>query len=146
MRRFAKAALFAAAAIFFSFINVSAQAGDYYDGGYRSYYDGGYRNYSRNVWYSSNCCYKKIVRHSRSVRYVPTDDGYYDRSYRRSYYGDGYVSRRYVNNGYYDNGYSNGYYNNSYYNNGYGSYAQNCRRERIYDGRGGWVWGDRRCY
>jgi len=25
----------------------------------------------RYVWYSSDCCYQKVVRHERDVRYVP---------------------------------------------------------------------------
>lgn len=143
MRRFAIAALLACATVFLGFFSVSAQAGEYYDGGYRA-------RHSSNVWYSSSCCYTKVVRHERRVRYVRTDDGYYDRPYRRSYYSDGYAPRRYVSDNYAvaPRYVDNGYYNNGYYNNGYSSYAQTCawRRERIYDGRGGWVWGERRCY
>jgi hypothetical protein len=48
---------------------------------------GGYEtNY---VWYSSSCCYQKVVRHQRSVRYVPTG-GYapnYVRYVRPRFYG-----------------------------------------------------------
>ncbi len=142
MRRFAVAAL-VCATISLGFFSVSAKAGDYYDGGYR-------HGYSSNVWYSSSCCYRKVVRHERRVRYVRTDDGYYDRPYRRSYYSDGYAPRRYVNSGYYGNDYYNNGYNDRYYNDGYSSYAQSCtwHRDRLYDGRGGWVWGERRrvCY
>jgi ketosteroid isomerase-like protein len=62
----------------------SAQAGDYYDGYSRP-------RSSANVWYSSDCCYKKVVRHVQQVRYVRSEPvrhhGYYDAPrYRESYY------------------------------------------------------------
>lgn len=143
-------------------LSVPATAGDYYGNGYRHRHGG-------SVWYSSSCCYKKIVRHERSVRYVRVDEGrpyyrngYHDRPYRNGYYHDRpyrssyyYGSpRRYVSDGYYDNG-NGGYYNgngryySSGYDAGYDSYAQSCtwRKARIADGRGGWVWGGKRvCY
>lgn len=130
-------------------------------GGYR-YGDGYYPRYGGDVWYSSKCCYKKIVRHD--VRYVriepwrrygyygrPWRDGYYGgyRPWREGYYGgyrrpvsytDVYVgpARRYE-------GYPPGYFNGGY--NGYDGYdAYNSaaciqRRVPVLDGRGGWVWG-----
>ena len=132
------------------------KAGDYYDDGY-------YRPRSRSVWYSSDCCYKRVTRHSSY--YVRTDDDYDRRSsyddyprYRRSYYSDyaprryydDYAPRRYYSdyaprryyNGYSYSGYSSGY-------SSYANYSETCtwRRTRIDDGRGGWVWGARRvCY
>ena len=88
-----------------------ARAGDYYygdgyyGGGYRSsgYYNDGYsyrpRWHHRSVWYSSNCCYRKVVRHERSVRYVPEGygyrSGYYDGGYYRRSYRSGYYERPY---------------------------------------------------
>jgi hypothetical protein len=103
-----------------------AQAGDYYDG---------YRHRHGKVWYSSKCCYKKIVRHERSVRYVRTygDDDYYDRprsTYRKRYsHYDDYRPRHRYHDDY-----------------GYSSYARSChwRQVPVADGRGGWVWGEKR--
>ena len=95
-----------------------ACAGDYGDGYYRDGYYGGrsyrggyHRPHRTRVWYSSNCCYRKIVRHVRSVRYVRVRPrhryyGYnYDRPrYRTSYYD--VPPRRYVGyDGYADRGY-----------------------------------------
>ena len=110
----------------------------------RDDYDDGYhRHRSNNVWYSSDCCYKKVVRHERSVHYRRIDnDGYYDRPsyydqpYRRSYTNYD-TPRRYDTDRYYS-GYSN--YSS------YSSYADSCylRSVRIDDNRGGWVWGTRR--
>lgn len=130
-----------------------ANAGDYYDYGYRN---SGYGN----VYYSSSCCYKKVVRHATTTRYVRVDDdrsyyrgsGYYDRSYRSSSYYDRprhyvddsyYAPRRYV--GYDNGGYSSGYSGYSSYT-GYSAYGQSCydRRVRVNDWRGGWVWGTKR--
>ena len=131
-----------------------AKAGDYYGDGYR-------HRHSDNVWYSSDCCYKKIVRHERSVRYSRIQDerryerhGYYDRPYRPSYtydsprrYDYSYTPRRSVYDGY--NGYNgyNGY--SGYAGIAYSSHADSCYRRRvpIEDGRGGWVWGVKaNCY
>lgn len=149
----------------------TAKAGDYYNGGYSGYsgyYNGGYRysgyrsGYSGyrsgTVSYSSSCCYRKVVRHVRSVRYVRTDDGYRNGYYGQPYRNTGYYGRpyRYSNGGYYNGGYGGGYYNNGY-NGGYGvyragyngGYASNCttRRVRIGDGYGGWYWTTTRsCY
>ena len=122
-----------------------AKAGDYY--GYRN---GGYGN----VHYSSSCCYKKVVRHATTTRYVRVDEdrsyyrgsGYYDQSYRSSSYYDrprqyvddnSYAPRRYV-------GYDNGGYSSDY--SGYSAYGQSCydRRVRVDDWRGGWVWSTTR--
>lgn len=128
-------------------VAVPAKAGDYYDNGYRS---SGYGN----VYYSSSCCYKKVVRHQTTSRYVRVDEdrsyyrggGYYDQSYRSSSYYD--QPRRYVDDNYYAPrryvGYDNGGYSGY---SGYSAYAQQgCydRRVRVDDGRGGWVWGSTR--
>lgn len=137
MRRIAFAVLCSCVLVSISFVTSPAKAGDYNEDGY-------YRHrHSGNVWYSSSCCYKKIVRHERSVRYVPVDEerryerhGYYDRPYRSSSYYD--APRRYVDDSYAPRRYD------SY--SGYSSYADSCytRRVQVEDGRGGWVWGVKR--
>lgn len=145
MRRVMSAILSACVLVILALPTSPAKAGDYYDDGY-------YRpRHSSSTWYSSDCCYKKIVRHERSVHYRRLHDegyydrnGYYDRPYRHGYsydrprrYGyDSYVPRRYVTDGYYRNG-------------GYASYADSCYRRKvpIADDRGGWVWGTKsNCY
>jgi hypothetical protein len=158
-------------------IATPASAGDYYGGGgyygdsYRGYGDGYYRSrysgngyyrsrYSddgyyrprhRNVWYSSNCCYRKLVRHERSVRYVREDYGYrssyYDGGYSRRSYRSGYYERPSYRQRYYSDYYQRPYRSYRYSNAGYLSY-DNCYggRVRVADGRGGWVWGRRVCY
>ncbi|HET7598236.1 MAG TPA: hypothetical protein VFK15_14990 [Burkholderiales bacterium] len=85
-----------------------AQAGGGYYGA--RYYAGGVYGSPAGdyVWYSSSCCYRKIVRHERSVRYERVHAGgayyggagyydpppyyapsrYYDRPYRYGYYVD----------------------------------------------------------
>lgn len=141
MRRIAFAALCSCVLVSISFVTSPAKAGDYNENGY-------YRQrHSGNVWYSSNCCYKKIIRHERSVRYVPVDEerrnerhGYYDRPYRSSSYYD--TPRRYVDDSYTTRRHD-GY---SRYSGSYSSYADSCytRRVQVEDGRGGWVWGVKR--
>lgn len=140
-----------------------AQAG----GGHRSYDDGYYpRRHHGDVWYSSKCCYKKIVRHVRTVRYVRIDpyrrhhgyygpyrpwrEGYYDRPWREGHYHrpanytEVYVDgppRRYVG--------GVGYDAYDAYNAADADGAPSCYRRRapIADGRGGWVWGFKQvCY
>jgi hypothetical protein len=142
MRRIVFAILCGCVLVSLGVLTSPVKAGDYYEDGYSRH------RHSSNVWYSDNCCYRKIVRHERSVRYEREDDepvyerrGYYDRPYRssryydapRRYVNDSYVARRYVNDG--DYGYS-GYA-------GYASYADTCSRRKVPldDGRGGWVWG-----
>jgi hypothetical protein len=119
-----------------------AAAGGYYSNGYygngyyrngyngNGYYGNGYYGGHSSVWYSSKCCYRKIVRHVRVVNYVPTEpyrrygyygngygNGYYDRPYRYGY--NGYYSRPYIN-GYYGRPYRGGYYGRPYgYRNNY---------------------------
>ncbi|MCK9914157.1 hypothetical protein MXD81_33890 [Microbacteriaceae bacterium K1510] len=136
-----------------------AEAGGYrdYGDGYYPRYGGYYPRYGGNVWYSSKCCYKKIIRHdARFVRIEPWRHyGYYGRPWREGYYGGGYRGGYYGRPvGYTDvyvgpahryNGYPPGYYNGGY--NGYDGYdAYNSaaciqRRVPVLDGRGGWVWG-----
>lgn len=140
MHRYSIAALCACLLVSFGILSTPAKAGEYYNGGY-------YRH-PGNVWYSSNCCYRKVVRHERSVRYVAVEhersyypsshygysSSYYARPYRHSYYAD--QPRRYVDDGYYGS-------------RSYDSYASNCyrRKVQVLDGRGGWVWGSRSsCY
>lgn len=146
MRRISILALSFCAAASLGFLSVAAEAGDYYDGGYR------HRD-SGNVRYSAQCCYKKVVRVVRSVSYVRVDAGrsyHDDRSYRRGYYpaaprhysGNYDAPRRSVSS----HDAPRRYVDNTYYGNGYRSYAQTCtwRRDRFDDGEGGWVWGERR--
>lgn len=108
MRRVAFALLCSCVLVSIPLLSIPAQAGGYYAGG-------GYSG--DTVWYSSSCCYRKIVRHERSVRYEPVygengyyGSGYYGRPYPyyapRRYYGRpyryGYYDlgpRRYVNYG-----------------------------------------------
>ena len=130
----------------------SAAAGDYYGGGYRS---------SGNVWYSSSCCYRKVVKHVRKVSYVRADngyrDGYYAPRYRNSYYDRPYRSTVYrePNRGNHYYGPSYRYSGSDYYGGGDGyrvyrsSYNDHCttRRVLVADGYGGWVWSrSRTCY
>ncbi len=149
-----------------------AQAGNYgyYGDGYylRHHYSHvGYRPYYRHrhrhtrVWYTSSCCYRKVVRHTRSVHYqrLYEGEGYpdYGRSYHRSYYSrpnyTGYYGRRYRYSGYYGYPYHRPYYSDyvrrpyRYYDRGYDSvgysrYAS-CRKMPLRDGHGGWVWSRR---
>jgi hypothetical protein len=142
MRRVVSAMLSACVLVSLSILTGPVKAGDYYD-------DGSYRQRnSNNTWYSSDCCYQKIVRHERSVHYQRLDDersydrqSYYDRPYSRSYTYDkprqyedySYAPRRHVSYNY--SGYS------SYA--GYSSYDDICRRHRLADGLGGWVWAVR---
>ncbi|MEI9805712.1 MAG: hypothetical protein WDN48_16565 [Pseudolabrys sp.] len=141
MRRVLFAVLSAFALVSFGVLAGPAKAGDYYEDGYR-------HGRSDNVWYSSSCCYRKTVRHERTVHYSRVEEersyerrGYYDRPYRSS---DDYYDRprRYVDDSYtyaprrYDSGYVGGY------SGAYDSYADSChtRRVRVADWRGGWVW------
>jgi hypothetical protein len=86
---------------------------------------------ARYVWYSSSCCYQKVVRHEREVRYVPL-------GYAPFSYDDGppvYVrpSGRYRLVRFSEFNYS-----------GVGVYGdEGCywRRAPLPDWRGGWVWG-----
>ena len=116
--------------------------GNYGDVAYRDGYNGGrydrgrtYRSHPTRVWYSSNCCYRKIVRHVRAVRYVHVRPrhryyGYYDRPHSRVSYYD-VPPRRYG---------------------GYGGYAERdygCHRRRVraIGADGEWVWAvSARCY
>jgi len=136
-------------------------------GGYR-YSDDGYypRRQHGDVWYSSKCCYKKVIRHVRTVRYVRIDPyrrhGYYGpyRPWREGYYGrpSSYYGRPASYTEVYIDGppppprYAdyppprwrydrwNGY---DAYNSADVNVAPTCYRRRapVLDGRGGWVWG-----
>lgn len=152
MRRLAFTFLCSCVLVSLGFLAAPAQAGDYYGNGY---YSGGYRS---NVYYSSSCCYKKVVRHVTSTRYVRVDEGrpyyrssYYDRPYRYGsyerprYYDRPYRPARYVDSVNYDD-YT--YSPRPFYDGAYAS-AEDCsrRRIRVRDGYGGWVWGVKRnCY
>jgi hypothetical protein len=119
-------------------------AGDYYDGGSRyDRYSGGHRA-------SSDCCYQKVVRYVRKVEYRRVHSG-------RSHHG--YEGQRYGYSGRYQSEpgyrYSSGSYpSRSYVNDSYPRYSRyaeyrgdDCRRQRLSDGRGGWLWSERgRCY
>jgi len=106
-----------------------AAAGGYYSNGYDS--PDVYYGPPANVWYSSSCCYRRVVRHVSVVGYVPAepygDDYYYGSGYGyggRSYvgyYGQPYYG--YYGDGYYvGRGYGGGYYGGGYYGGGYGAY------------------------
>ena len=123
-------------------LNSPAKAGDYY--GYRS-------SRASGVWHTSSCCYRKIVRHATTVRYVrvrsyryyhgdygrPYRYGNYERPYRyyrpwrhyrtRYSYGDRTWPRRH------DRGYRHANYVS----------PPDCRLVRIADIDGGWVWARR---
>lgn len=124
----------------------------YDDGGYyghRSNDDGYYRRRHRgHTWYTSNCCYRRVVRHTawyeRTHRYGYYGNGYY----RHRYYGDyGRPYYRYGNYRPYDHHYHGDYVYRPYRYYGYGSvgYASyaGCERIPLADGRGGWVWSRR---
>jgi hypothetical protein len=107
----------------FAIPSIPAQAGGYYSGG--GYYGSGYYgqpSYGDQVWYSSSCCYRKIVRHERSVRYEPVFGG-------NGYYGSGYYGRPYpyyAPRHYYGRPYRYGYYDlgpRRYVNYGPGYYS-----------------------
>ena len=141
MRRVVSALLGACVLVSLGLVTGSAKAGDYYDDGY-------YRSRHSNSWTSSDCCYKKIVRHERNVHYRRLEnESYYDRpryddrSYRQSYYDRPYRSYTYETPRRYVDSYS-GY-------SSYSSYADSCykRSVPIADNRGGWVWGTKsNCY
>jgi hypothetical protein len=139
-------------------------AGDYYDSGYRREWR------SVDARYSTDCCYRKIIRHWRSVRYErvyePPRRRYYPRRYGEDtlpdrpyrYSGDYYAPRRDVSESYSAprryisetyvprRGVSQSYYGPPRYAE-YRSYGDDCRLRRLWDGQGGWVWGIRRgCY
>jgi hypothetical protein len=138
-----------------------ANAGDYYDSGYRREWR------SPGVSYSTDCCYRKIIRHWRSVRYErvyePPRRRYYPRRYGETYYGpnyrysdDYYPPRRYVDETHYAprRSVSETYYeprrsvSESYYRPrryaDYRSFSDDCQLRRLWDGQGGWVWAIRR--
>lgn len=153
MRRVMSALLSACVLVSLSILTGPAKAGDYYDDGYSR------PRHSYNTWSSSDCCYKKVVRHERSVHYRRLhDEGYYDRPHRQSYYDrpsyrQSYYDRPYRSSYTYDSPRRYGYdsYVSSRYSgySGYSSYADNCykRSVPIGDDRGGWVWGTKsRCY
>ncbi|MBS0247290.1 MAG: hypothetical protein JSR61_11770 [Proteobacteria bacterium] len=127
-------------------------AGEYYEGGYVT---------RGVVSYSSSCCYRKVVRYVRTVRYVRVRDrvygGTYAPPYRNSYYGTPYrtvyYGEPYRGPHYYEQPYR---YVGAEYD-GYSTarvgyrvrYGENCtvRRVRVADGYGGWVWATSRlCY
>lgn len=136
-----------------------ARAGDLYGDGYG-------RSGHHRVWYSTDCCFKKVIRHEESSRLVRIDSGY-DDGYRSSYGRDRYygVPRYAVSEYSYgprytydrDYGYRTRYsdYDDYAYRPRYRAYStyaafeQRCytRRTPIADAWGGWVWGKERvCY
>ena len=134
MRRVAFAVTATCVFAFITALAGAAQAGEYY----RS--DDGYRvqpyHRSVNVWYSSSCCYRKVVRHERIVRYVPVErHRYVERPYRYGYYDEPRPYRRYAP----------AYRSSHWVESVYSGNADICyaRRVRVLDGRGGWIWGVR---
>lgn len=141
MRNIRFAILAACAPIVIGILAGPVNAGDYYDSGYRREWR------SAGVSYSTDCCYRKIIRHWRSVRYErvyePPRRRYYPRRYGENDYGpdyryrysdDYYAPRRSV---------SENYYQPRRYAE-YRSYSDDCQLRRLWDGRGGWVWAIRR--
>lgn len=116
MRRVAFAVLcsflFASVVIFAS----PATAGGYYGGGYYGdgyygggyygggYHGGGYYGHYPHVWYSSRCCYRKIIRHERIVHFERLYRPYYHGYYGEPHVGY-YAPHRYVDYGYGPYGY-----------------------------------------
>jgi hypothetical protein len=153
----AVAFIFACVLIPFGITTGPANAGEYYDDGYYRHAD--------DEWETSHCCYRKIVRHERSVHYARIDDeapyyrhSYYERpNYERSYYGRSYSDRSYYDHPYrssyyYDRPrrYADYYYTSSDYTgyrhwdtSVYSRHAENCGRIPLADGNGGWVWSRR---
>ncbi len=92
------------------------------------------------VWYTSDCCYRKIVRDVTAVRYVPVRRVH--RRYRSAYYRP-YRYRR------------SWRYRQPRYGSAYGAWLgprwryvkyvppPDCRLVRLTDGAGGWVWARR---
>jgi len=124
------------------------------------YYEDGYYRHADNEWDTSHCCYRKIVRHERSVHYARVEDE--APYYRHSYYERPYYERSYSERSYYERPYRSSYYYErpryyreySYgpsYNYGYrysltsvySRHAENCGRILLADGEGGWVWSRR---
>lgn len=116
-----------------------AHAGGYGYGGYGGYYGGGYYRHHR-VWYSTDCCFKKIVRHERSSRLVRIDEGIGYGDYYGHRYSRYYDVPRYSYSHYYD------YPRRHYSDYGYASYSRACyrTRTRVRDGWGGWIWASER--
>lgn len=124
----------------------TANTQEYYE---VDYYDRSYTPRQSCSWGSSSCCYRNVVRGSRSVRYVRVyrDRRYYrsrrddcgDRCYRTRYYSTRYYTRPYRDDDYYRG--------RSYRRTRYTEYREYRRRScsavrvRVDDRRGGWVWG-----
>jgi hypothetical protein len=139
-----------------------AKAGDYYYGeGYypHSYYGDYYRPHRHSnarVWYSSSCCYRKVVRHVRTVHYERVDDGYgwrggyyehpyrygyYEHPYHHVYYGHPYYRYRYYGYHRYGHDYYHPPYRSYYYSYdsvGHSRHAE-CRLKPLPDGHGGFL-------
>jgi len=79
-----------------------ANAGEYFDDGYYRHHETG------NVWYTSHCCYRKIVHHVRSVHYTRIEDEV--PYYRRGYYERPYYDRSYSERSYYERPHRSSYY------------------------------------
>jgi hypothetical protein len=88
---------------------------------------------ARYVWYSSSCCYQKVVRHERDVRYVRIGEyrphyAYYARPPVYVYRAERHRIVQFSEFNY----------------SGVVAYAgEDCywREVPLRDGRGGWVWG-----
>jgi hypothetical protein len=145
MRRLASAFLYACLLLCLAVLARPASAQDYYYGDgythhyYHPYYDGGYYHPHRHsqVWYSSSCCYRKVVRHVRTVHYERVDEGYpyyrddeyryggYERPYHHYYYEHPYRYGTYehpYHHAYYGHPYRYGYYEHPYYRHRYYDY------------------------
>lgn len=141
MRRVASAVLSTCLIAFAALLAGPAHAGDYYR------YDGGYSYHAHphagHVWYSSSCCYRRIVRHEARVRYVPVEHYGYERPYHYGLYERPYHDGYYGHHRYADYPYYRSYAVSSWRD---AAYAEDCyaRKVRVPDGGGGWVWGIKR--
>lgn len=142
MRHAAFAVLSSCVVAFTALLVGPALAGDYsrYDGGYDS--PRPYRG-NEHVWYSSSCCYRRVVRHAAHYEQIDRY-GYYDRPRHSGYYG------RHYGYGPYERSYRYSdypYYRSrtvSNWRDASGDESCHWRRTQVFDGRGGWVWGTRR--
>lgn len=128
MRRVLLGVLCCCALASFAVLNGPAKAGDY---------DGHRSSSASRVWYTSSCCYRKIVRHVTRVRYVRVRP-------HRYYYGD--YGRRYRTTSYErPYGYYRTWPRRRVHGYRYANYVSppDCRLVRIADIDGGWVWARR---
>ncbi len=101
---------------------------------------GNYPERAGRVWYTSSCCYLKIVRDGATVRYVRVK-----RSYRTTQVCYDWRYRAYYPWPYYGPPHSTYYPYRSGVSSRYANYLPppDCRLVRLTDGAGGWIWARR---